>query len=83
MLPSLALEPPKGDAWLHEIKFDGYRTLLVVDDGEARAFARNRLNWSDEYRPVVEAAAELRCRSAVIDGEVVVLDDGGGLTFTP
>jgi ATP-dependent DNA ligase len=74
MLPSLALEPPKGDQWIHEIKFDGYRTVLVVGDSEARAFTRNRLDWSDRYRPVVEAAGKLRCRSAVIDGEVVALD---------
>jgi ATP-dependent DNA ligase len=81
MLPSLALEPPKSDAWLHEIKFDGYRTVLVVDDGEARAFTRNRLDWSDRYRPIVETAGKLRCRSAVIDGEVVAVDDSGRPDF--
>ena len=47
MLPSLVLEPPKGDGWIYEIKHDGYRTLLVIEDGEARAFTRNRLDWSD------------------------------------
>jgi hypothetical protein len=73
MLPSLAIEPPAGEHWIHEIKFDGYRTVLVIEDGEARAFTRNRLDWSDRYRPIVEAASKLRCRSAVIDGEVVVL----------
>ncbi len=56
MLPSLVLEPPKGEAWIHEIKFDGYRTLLGVDDGEVRAFTRNRFDWSDYYRSIVEAA---------------------------
>jgi len=56
MLPSLALEPPKGDQWIHEIKFDGYRTVLVIEDGTARAFTRDRLDWSDRYRPIVEAA---------------------------
>ena len=55
MLPSLVLEPPKGDGWIHEIKHDGYRTLLVIEDGEARAFTRNRLDWSNYYRPIVEA----------------------------
>jgi bifunctional non-homologous end joining protein LigD len=81
MLPSLALEPPKGDQWIHEIKFDGYRTVLVVKDGEARAFTRNRLDWSDRYQPIVEAAGKLRCRSAVIDGEVVALDATGRSDF--
>ena len=48
---------------------------------EARAFTRNRLDWSDYYAPVVEAASKLRCRSAVIDGEVVVLDGDGRSDF--
>jgi bifunctional non-homologous end joining protein LigD len=60
MLPSLATEPPKGDQWIHEIKFDGYRTELVIEDGEAQAFTRNRLDWSDRYRPIVNAAGKLR-----------------------
>jgi bifunctional non-homologous end joining protein LigD len=49
MLPSLLIEPPQGDAWIHEIKFDGYRTMLVIDGGEARAFTRNRFDWSHYY----------------------------------
>ena len=61
MLPSLTLEPPKGDQWIHEIKFDGYRTVLLVEYGEARAFTHNRLDWSDRCRPIVEAAGKLRC----------------------
>ena len=77
MLRSLTAAPPASDHWLHEIKHDGYRTLLVTEDGVARAFTRNRLDWSDYYRPIVEAAGELRCRSAVIDGEVVALDQQG------
>jgi ATP-dependent DNA ligase len=47
----------------------------------ARAFTRNRLDWSDYYRPIVEATAKLRCRSAVIDGEVVALDEEGRSDF--
>jgi ATP-dependent DNA ligase len=61
MLPSLALEPPAGEHWIHEIKFDGYRTVLLVEYGEARAFTHNRLDWSDRCRPIVEAAGKLRC----------------------
>jgi ATP-dependent DNA ligase len=81
MLPSLVAEPPKSGHWFHEIKFDGYRTLIVIDAGKARAFARNGLDWSDHYVTIVEAAGKLRCRSAVIDGEVVVLDAAGRSDF--
>jgi ATP-dependent DNA ligase len=55
--------------------------VLVVQDGDAQAFTRNRLDWSDRYRPIVAAAGKLRCRSAVIDGELVVLDDAGRSDF--
>src|SRR5262245_10772131 len=81
MLPSLVLEPPASDNWCHEIKHDGFRTMLVVDSGTARAFSRNGFNWSDRYRPIVEAASKLRCRSAVIDGEVIVQDGDGRSDF--
>jgi DNA ligase D-like protein (predicted ligase) len=81
MLPSLAAEPPASDKWQHEIKHDGYRTLLVVDRGAVRAYTRNRNDWTDRYRPIVAAAAGLRCRSAVIDGEVIVQDEAGCSDF--
>jgi ATP-dependent DNA ligase len=55
--------------------------VLVIEDGQARAFTRSRLDWSDRYRPIVEAASKLRCRSTVIDGEVVAVDAAGRSDF--
>jgi DNA ligase D-like protein (predicted ligase) len=81
MLPSLASEPPASDHWLHEIKHDGFRTLLVVDRGKVRAFTRNRNEWTGRYPGIVAAAEKLRCRSAVIDGEVIVQDEAGRSDF--
>ena len=81
MLPSLVTEPPASDNWQHEIKHDGYRTQLVIDRGKVQAFTRNRNDWTDRYPGIVAAAEGLRCRSAVIDGEVVVLDDAGRSDF--
>lgn len=80
-LPSLADTPPEGDGWIHEIKHDGYRTQLIVERGKARALTRNGLDWSEKYRPIVEAAAALPVKSAVIDGEVVVFDEKGLTDF--
>ena len=40
-LPILVPEPPAGEGWIHEIKYDGYRTLIVIDRGQVRAFTRN------------------------------------------
>jgi ATP-dependent DNA ligase len=82
MLPSQALEPPASDHWLHEIKHDGFRTLLLVNDGKVQAFTRNGNDWTARYPAIVAAAAKLRCRSAVIDGEVIVQDETGRSDFT-
>ena len=80
MLPTLVDAPPKGDGWTHEIKYDGYRTELIVDRDEAGAFTRNGHDWTDRYRVMVDAAAALLCSTAIIDGEVVVQDDVTGVT---
>ena len=65
MPPSLVLEPPARDNWLHEIKYDGYRTVVVVDAGSAQAFTRNHHDWTDCYgrssRPRLDCAADRRC----------------------
>jgi DNA ligase D-like protein (predicted ligase) len=77
LLPTLVSEPPAGHAWLHEIKHDGHRTILLVEGGAARAFTRNGHDWTKRYRRVVDCAAGLRCRSAIIDGELIVQNDQG------
>lgn len=77
MLPSLVETAPAGEDWIHEIKHDGYRTQIVLQNGKARALTRKGLDWSRKYRPVVDAAAGLPAGSAVLDGEMVVLDAAG------
>lgn len=77
MLATLADEPPEGDEWQHEIKFDGYRTQLHVEDGAARAFSRRGYDWSAKYRNVIAAACALPCDSAILDGEVIIQDASG------
>lgn len=81
LLPTLVTEPPEGEEWEHEIKYDGYRTLIVLDHGKARAFTRNGHQWKDRYAPVVGAALRLRCKSASIDGEMIVPDEHGRSDF--
>ena len=80
-LPTLSTEPPSGPEWLHEIKHDGYRTLVVIDHGKARAFTRNGYDWTAKYAPIVTACAKLRCQSALIDGEMVVENEHGVSDF--
>jgi bifunctional non-homologous end joining protein LigD len=71
--------PPHGDDWVHEIKFDGYRIQLRVEDGAATMRTRKGLDWTDKFRAVAEAAAALP--DGIIDGEVVALDDTGAPNF--
>jgi bifunctional non-homologous end joining protein LigD len=79
-LATLVDHVPPGAGWLHEVKYDGYRLLLAIGGGRAIAWTRNQKDWSDRFRPVVEAAARLP-GSALIDGEVVALDAQGRPNF--
>jgi bifunctional non-homologous end joining protein LigD len=80
-LLTLTDQPPQGSDWMHEVKHDGYRTLLVIEARCAQAYTRSGLDWSDRYPGIVSAAAKLTCRSAILDGEVVVQDDRGVSDF--
>ncbi|MFD1951177.1 DNA ligase D [Sphingomonas arantia] len=71
---------PAGKGWLHEVKYDGYRALIAVGDGQAKAFTRTGLDWSDRFTTIVTAAAKLP-GTALIDGEIVVLDKDGKPSF--
>ena len=79
-LATLVDTVPTGSGWLHEVKYDGYRALVAFGEGEAKAYTRTGLDWSDRFGPVVAAAAKLP-GSGLIDGEVVVLDPDGRPSF--
>ncbi|MGX8008887.1 ATP-dependent DNA ligase [Mesorhizobium sp. ORM8.1] len=81
LMPTLVEKPPEGDGWLHEVKFDGYRSQIVIDGAEVRIFTRRGLDWTAKYRDLVEAAKGLTVQSAIIDGEIVVLNDAGVSDF--
>lgn len=82
MQPKLVDEPPAGSGWLHEIKYDGYRTQLHVDRGTVRAFSRNGHNWTEKYPQIVVAARSVPATTAIIDGEVCVQDERGVTDFS-
>ena len=72
--------PPAG-AWSYEIKFDGYRAIALKGGDEVRLLSRNQKDLSKKFAPVTNALAELDCRDAILDGEVVALDDQGRPSF--
>ena len=77
-LASPAEKVPRADAgYLHEIKFDGYRTLAFLDGGQTRLITRGGLDWTRRYGDLPDAFAALGVKDAIIDGEIVVLDNKG------
>ncbi|PAY03671.1 DNA ligase D [Bradyrhizobium sp. UFLA03-84] len=67
--------PPKAAGWCHEIKFDGYRVQLRVENGEAELKTRKGLDWSDKFGAIVKEAGKLP--DVLIDGEIVAIDAKG------
>ncbi|TIP73326.1 MAG: DNA ligase D [Mesorhizobium sp.] len=80
-MPTLVEKPPNGDGWIHEIKYDGYRTQLILQQGAVQAFTRNGFDWTDRYSPIVRAAAELKAKRVIIDGEATVFGATGRPDF--
>jgi bifunctional non-homologous end joining protein LigD len=76
-LPSLAVLPPSGREWVHEIKHDGYRLMARRDAVGIRLFTRGGYDWAHRYPLIVQAVSLLPVRSCLIDGEAVVCDDDG------
>ena len=80
-LPTLVDRPPIGPQWVHEIKWDGYRVSVYVADGKATVRTRKGLDWTSRFPAIAAAAERLPVRSAVIDGEAVILDEKGRSSF--
>jgi bifunctional non-homologous end joining protein LigD len=71
--------PPSADGWIHEIKFDGYRIQMRIEDGEATLKTRKGLDWTAKYPAIAGAASALP--DAIIDGEICALDENGAPDF--
>jgi bifunctional non-homologous end joining protein LigD len=72
--------PPNGEGWCHEIKFDGYRVQLRVEDGEAVLKTRKGLDWTDKFPAIAKEGNALP--DILIDGEIVALDHDGASDFS-
>ncbi len=80
MLATLIREPFDHPDWIFEVKWDGYRAVAEVRDGNVALYSRNGLSFNQKYPPVVEALKKC-CFTAVLDGEVVVVDEQGQPDF--
>jgi bifunctional non-homologous end joining protein LigD len=80
-LATLVPAPPSGDAWLHELKFDGYRMVCHLDRGKARFWSRNQKDWTEKFPNLSKALKAFPANTAILDGEVVVVDKSGRTSF--
>lgn len=82
-LATLQDKPPAGDAWLHEVKFDGYRLQARISAGKVKLLTRTGLDWTERFgERIANALAALPCKAALIDGEVVALGENGISSFS-
>jgi ATP-dependent DNA ligase len=80
-LPTKAQQPPSGDAWLHEIKHDGFRVIARKDGDRVRLYSRPGNDLTYRFTLIVEALAKLRSHSCIIDGEAVCCGNDGRPSF--
>jgi len=80
-LATLVSETPTGDDFIHEVKFDGYRVIARIDDGQIRLLTRSGEDWTDRMPSLKSALSTLRAKSAILDGEFVALDEHGVTDF--
>ena len=65
--PSAAVHPPKGDDWLHEPKWDGFRFQIIKDGGKVRFYSRHGAEYTDRLPRMAEAFGKLPTQSAILD----------------
>ncbi|RJR44693.1 MAG: hypothetical protein C4567_04200 [Deltaproteobacteria bacterium] len=80
MLATLVKAPFDHPEWLFEVKWDGYRAIAEIRDGEVSLYTRNQIPLAKKYAPITEALQKCGF-AAVLDGEIVVVDDQGRPDF--
>jgi bifunctional non-homologous end joining protein LigD len=69
--PVLRDRLPKGEGWLYEVKFDGYRMQVHKVDAAITLYTRRGADWTDRFPQIATALASLPCKSVIIDAELV------------
>ena len=81
-LATLVDDVPTGNGWMHEIKFDGYRSMIAARGSEVRVYTRSGKDWTDKFGPLADAIAALDLPACLIDGEIVAYDAKGNPDFS-
>lgn len=79
--PILRKEPPSGPEWLHEVKHDGWRAQLHLQDGKARIYSKRGVDLTCRFRPIADAVSRLPADNLIVDAELVACDAEGKPSF--
>jgi bifunctional non-homologous end joining protein LigD len=82
MLATLIDKPFDDDDWLYEIKWDGYRAITYLDGKSVRLVSRNQNDLTAAYPELHAISGQISARNAILDGEIVALDEQGRSSFT-
>ncbi|MGE0119154.1 MAG: DNA ligase D [Dongiaceae bacterium] len=82
LLPSAVDKAPSGADWVHEIKYDGYRVQIRIENGRVALLTRAGLDWTERFPAIAKAVAGLPVKSALLDAEIVVQTEAGVASFT-
>ena len=74
-------KPPLGPQWVHEIKLAGFRMAARIDNGRVQLLTRTSLDWTNKYPGAIAALANVRVKTAYIDGELCGVDEAGLPSF--
>ncbi|MEX2534924.1 MAG: DNA ligase D [Trueperaceae bacterium] len=84
-LATLVDEAPQGSGWIHEIKFDGYRIMALLEGGKGgprvRLSSRNGKDWTDRFPEIANLLQNLPVKQALLDGEMVAFAGDGSTSF--
>lgn len=81
MLATLADDPPVSDAWVYEMKYDGFRAVIGIVGNDITMWSRNQIDLSGRFPKSFEALKKIKAGEVVLDAEVVVLDEQGAPRF--
>ena len=80
MLATLVDRPFYNSDWIYEVKWDGYRAIAIIENGKVKLLSRNAKSFNDKYYPITQILEKLKI-NAVIDGEILVINDAGVSNF--
>src|SRR6266487_6540805 len=77
MLATLVDDPFSDPEWIFETKWDGFRSICFINGGKARFVSRNQIEMTLQYPELHEVGKQIAARQAILDGEIVALDERG------